>query len=81
MNENDTPQSTPPPKQSGAPKGNQNAVKPDGSALEARTFVYSTKGERNRWVRTASRRGLSLSEWLRGLGNHSAEPWPSKPEE
>lgn len=58
------------PKPIGAQPGNQNAAIPPEEVLTERTYVYSTKPERVKWVKEAQRvPKRTLSEWLRGLAN------------
>lgn len=63
-----TPNPSPPVR--GAQPGNQNAALPPEEVLSERTYVYSTKPERVKWVKEAQKiKGRKLSEWLRGLAN------------
>lgn len=56
-------------KSRGAQPGNRNAVKPDREKRTAKTFVFSTLVERQKWLSAAEKKGISLSEWMRSRAN------------
>lgn len=48
----------------GAPKGNQNAVKPASERLDALVQIRVNKSVKRQWQASAAAAELTLSEWI-----------------